>query len=205
MKKLLLILLAVFTFLLVGCSNNNVEINSNQIEKDETSKILLAYFSRADENYNVGYIEKGNTEWVADFISEKVTIDETYKIERVTPYPTEYKECTDEAKKEQTDNARPKIKGTITDFNDYDIIFLGYPIWWGDIPMCVYTFIESYYWNGKIVIPFSTHEGSSWGNSLSTLNKKMKGATLYTGYNCRGAQAKNNQSAVNDWLTTLGL
>ena len=208
MRKIFALFLAIISIFILGsCSNNNSSnsnINSTTIEKNESSKILLTYFSRADENYSVGYIDKGNTEWLADFIDEKLNVDKTFKIERITPYPATYKECTDEAKKEQNDNARPEIKGNVSDFNEYDIIFLGYPIWWGDVPMCVYTFMEAYDFNGKIVIPFSTHEGSGWGSSLNTLKNKLSGSTIYQGYNCRGSEAKNNKDSINSWLEGLG-
>ena len=204
MKKIISLFL-VICFSLIGFSGCfNKKINNEPVQIENSSKILLAYFSRADENYSVGYVEKGNTEWIADFISEKVNVDLTFKIERVTPYPSVYSECTDEAKAEKNANARPNINGSIENFDDYDIIFLGYPIWWSDLPMCVYTFIESYNWNGKMVIPFSTHEGSDWSGTLSTLENKLDGATIYFGYNCRGAQAKNNKSAVHTWLEGLG-
>ncbi|MDE6617978.1 MAG: leucine-rich repeat protein, partial [Clostridiales bacterium] len=112
-----------------------------------TSNILIAFFSRADENYGVGYIEKGNTHIIAEMIQAEVG-GELFHIQRATPYPTVYNECTAEAQREKNANARPALLNT-TDITEYDIIFLGYPNWWGDMPMPVYTFIESQDWNGK--------------------------------------------------------
>lgn len=94
--------------------------------------ILVAYFSRADENYNVGTVEKGNTQMIAEYIAGEVGAD-SFHIETVTPYPASYEECCDAAKQELADNARPELSGTV-DMEQYDIIFLGYPIWGGICP-----------------------------------------------------------------------
>lgn len=102
-------------------------------------KILVAFFSRAGENYNVGYIKKGNTQIIAEMIAAE-TGGTLFHIEPVTPYPAGYDECIEVAKKELNANARPEIKGDVS-VEDYDVVFLGYPNWWGDVPMAVYTFI----------------------------------------------------------------
>lgn len=170
------------------------------------SKILIAYFSRADENYGVGVIEKGNTELIAEMIAEE-TGGELFHIERNTHYPAEYRACTDEAKKEQNDSARPALKET-KDISDYDAIYLGYPNWWGDMPMPVYTFIESQNWNGKTVIPFCTHAGSGLSGTVNTLKNVCSGATVLDGLAIQGTTAQNDRDAANkavtEWLSTLG-
>lgn len=172
---------------------------------DNDNKILIAYFSRADENYGVGVIEKGNTEIIAEMIADQIG-GELFHIERDTPYPAEYRACTDEAKKEQNDNARPALKEDI-DISDYDVIYLGYPIWWGDLPMPVYTFIESHDWNGKTVIPFCTHEGSGISNTVPTLENKCTGATVLEGLTMTGTTAQNNKSEAKEsvlhWLEII--
>ena len=124
-------------------SENSIPNDFSDTDAERNSKVLVAFFSRADENYDVGYIEKGNTHIIADMIAEEVGAD-SFEIVRVTPYPEEYKACTDEAKEEQNANARPELAARVDNFGDYDTIFLGYPIWSGDMPMPVYTFLESY-------------------------------------------------------------
>ena len=124
-------------------------------------KNLVVYFSHPDENYGVGTVEVGNTELLAKEIIAKTSADE-FKIVEMDKYPADYQEAVDRATKEKAEDARPEYVGDI-DISDYDTIFLGYPIWWGDLPMVVYTFIENHDWAGKTVIPFNTHEGS--GNS----------------------------------------
>ena len=175
--------------------------------KPTTGAPLIAFFSRADENYSVGYIEKGNTHIIAEMISS-YTGGELFHIERSTPYPAKYDDCTDEAKREQSNNARPALKENI-DISGYDVIYLGYPNWWGDMPMPVYTFIESHNWEGKTVIPFCTHAGSGLSNTVSTLRSKLTGATVKNGLSIAGTTAQNNRTAANnavyDFLSSNGL
>ena len=205
MKKYLIIIVGLLLLFSFGCNKKKeMEVDNNPVEVKEETKILMVYFSRADENYSVGYIEKGNTEELADFIKERANIDYSFKVERVTPYPSVYSECTDEAKKEKNNNARPDIIGDVSDFDSYDIVFLGFPIWWGTLPMPMYTFIEKHDWNGKTVIPFSTHEGSGWGDTKNTLATLLTGATFKDGFNCYGHNAKTSQNDINTWLESLG-
>ena len=172
-----------------------------------TANILIAFFSRADENYNVGYIEKGNTHIIAEMIQEEVGGD-LFHIQRSTPYPTAYRQCTDEAQREKNANARPALSET-KDISDYDIVFLGYPNWWGDMPMPVYTFIESQDWNGKTVIPFCTHAGSGLSGTVGTLRTKCTGATVLNGFSIVGTTAQNSREqarqSVTNWLNGLSL
>lgn len=173
-----------------------------------SAKSLVVYYSRADENYSVGTITEGNTAVIAKMIS-KATGADIYEIKTVKPYPKNYKECTDVAKKEQRDNARPAIQGGSPDLSQYDTIFLGYPIWWGDLPMCVYTWLEANNLSGKKIVPFCTHEGSGLSGTPSSLKAKLKGATVeQNGLAVRGATAQNKRSeaqkAVDAWLKKIG-
>ena len=182
--------------------------NSKKGQSDMNGKkVLVAFFSRADENYNVGYIEKGNTQIIAEMIAEE-TGGTPFHIETVTPYPADYMECIDVAKKELNAKARPAIKGDAR-VEDYDIIFLGYPNWWGDAPMAVYTFIEKHNWQGKTVIPFCTHEGSGLGSTESKLKYACKDAIFMKGLAIQGTTAQNRQAqarqSVTNWLGKLNL
>ena len=164
--------------------------NHQRKEPDmKTKKTLVAFFSRTGENYAVGHIEKGNTHIVAEMIAAE-TGGDLYRIEPVTPYPDGYTECTEVAKRELAAKARPAIKGDAA-VADYDVIFIGYPNWWGDMPMPVYTFIEKHDWQGKTVIPFCTHEGSGLSGTESKLKKVCRGATVSEGLAIRGATAQN--------------
>lgn len=171
-------------------------------------KILIAYFSRTGENSGVGYIEKGNTEIVAEMIADE-TGGDLFKIDTVNPYPDDYKQCVDIAKTEKENNARPQIKGAVNNMEDYDVIFLGYPIWWGDMPMAVYTFLDDYDFNGKTIIPFATHEGSGLGSTPDNIAEECSGAKILKGLAMRGRQAQNEQDKarqeVAEWLKQIGI
>ena len=200
--------------LFCSCGNSNAqqttEVNNIQNENNkmttDNKKVLVAYFSRADENYNVGYIKKGNTEIIAEMIAEK-TGGTLFHIERTTPYPVAYNPCIEEVQQELRSKARPEIKGDVA-VEDYDVIFLGYPNWWGDVPMAVYTFIEKHDWQGKTVIPFCTHEGSGLGSTVRKLKDACTGATFADGLTVQGTTAQNSQAAakksVDSWLDKLG-
>lgn len=182
--------------------------SSPDTETESGSNILVAFFSRTGENYGVGVIEKGNTHIIADVIAEAIHAD-TFEIARVTPYPEEYDACTDEAKQEQSENARPELAATVENFEDYDVIFLGYPNWWGDMPMPVYTFLESYDFTGKTVIPFCTHAGSGLSSTVQTLRNELTDASVLDGFAIPGTTAQNDQEsakqAVAEWLETLSI
>ena len=171
-----------------------------------SAKNLVIIFSRADENYTVGYIEKGNTMILAEMIAKK-TNSELFEVKPAKKYPADYDTCIDIAKREQNQNARPKILED-KDISEYDTIFLGYPVWWGDIPMCLYTFIEGHDWNGKKIIPFCTHEGSGSGRTDRTLKNLMKGAEIQRAFAMAGHTAQNNRASaekeIQKWLEKSG-
>ncbi len=165
------------------------------------AKILIVYYSRKGENYwNGGLknINKGNTERVAEFIQETVGGD-LFEIDTVKPYSESYMTCIEEAKTELRTDARPEIKDYPENFGDYDIIFVGYPNWWGTMPMCMFTLLEKYDFSGKTVIPFCTNEGSGMGSSERDLKKICKGAVLKKGLSVRGSEAENSKNKVADW------
>ena len=172
--------------------------------------VLVVYFSRTGEQYQVGVIDKGNTAIVAEMVAEKTGADLFEVVPADDHYPMTYDELTDVAKQEQNDNARPEYAGEVPDLSQYDTIFIGAPVWWGDWPMIMYTFFENNADGlaGKTLVPFSTHEGSG----LSGFDRKLAGAcpdsTVSEGLAVRGADCQNDQegvsSEVDGWLAELG-
>ncbi len=165
------------------------------------SKILIAYYSRKGQNYVNGSIKnltKGNTEIIAEFIREAVG-GELFEIDTVKNYPVDYTECTEVAKVEIQKKARPELKNYLPGVDEYDKIFLGYPIWWSVPPMAVSTFLEHYDFSGKKIIPFATHEGSGLGGSLNYLKKICPRAEILQGLAIHGADAKNSKATVENW------
>ena len=164
---------------------------------------LIAYFSRAGENYGMGITEIGNTARIAGFIADKTGYD-VFEIVPVNPYPISYEETKTRATQEINDDARPEFAGEVENFEQYDTIYLGYPIWWGQMPMIIYTFLDKYDMSGKTVIPFSTAAGSGWGSSLRDLKELCPETTFLNGFTTAGSQAEYSQNEVNEWLEGLG-
>lgn len=187
--------------------------NDNEIETTDMNtegKKLVVFFSHTGENYNVGYIEKGNTHIIADMIADATGAD-LFEIVPEKGYPKDsYDECIEIAKRELQQKARPAVRGDIA-IEDYDVIFIGYPQWWGEPPMCVYTFIDKHDWNGKTIIPFVTHEGSGMGGTDRKIATACKGSNTAKGKGLaiQGKEAQENQASaqkrVYNWLRGLGI
>ena len=187
-------------------TENTEAANDSSAPKD--SKMLVVFFSRTGEQYTVGVIDEGNTAVVAKMIAEKTGAD-IYEIIPETDYPYTYAELTDVAKKEQNENARPAIKDALPDMSQYDTVFIGAPVWWGDWPMIMYTFFESADLSGKNLIPFSTHEGSGLSGFDKKLGSAVPDATVLDGLAVRGNDCQNDkagvESEVDEWLSGLGI
>ncbi len=170
-------------------------------------KILVAYFSHIGENVGLGMIAKGNTEIVAEMIAER-TGGTLLEVKPVTAYPRTYDECLKVAKKELAQNARPEIKPVDINPEDFDEIYIGYPVWLNEMPMLMYTFLEKYNLKGKLVHPFVTHEGSGL-SAIAKLKKAATGAVVTKGLSIYGHIAQNNrkkaQKDVDKWLKFLGV
>lgn len=165
------------------------------------AKILTLYYSRKGENYVNGSIKniaKGNTERVAEFVCDAVGGD-LFEIETVHEYDTDYYKCIEQAKQELKSKARPEIKAYPDNFESYDIIFLGYPNWWGTMPMCMFTLLEHYDLSGKTIIPFCTNEGSGMGSSEKDLKNVCKGAIVKSGLSVHGEEAENARDKTAAW------
>lgn len=208
MKKILVLVLSLLTVFAAGCGGTAkspaetkpVAANGNG------SRILVAYFSRAGDNFEVGVIEKGNTKIVAEMIAEKTGAD-LFEIQPVNPYPFDYRECTEISKQEQSENARPELIALVDNFADYDTVFLGYPIWWNTPPMVIYTFLENQDFNGKTIIPFCTSGGEYMTEHEKEFPSHARGSKVLEGIGIRGRDCQNNPDAVrekvNAWLEGL--
>ena len=160
-------------------------------------KSLIIYFSRADENYAVGYIDKGNTEIVAEYVQELTGAD-MFKVEPEIPYAKDYKTCIEEAKK-RIGNA--PIKEKWGDISDYDTVFVMSPIYWGTYAPEVETALEGLDFSNKKVRVICTHEGSGLSGMPADVKKMCKGADVETkGLAIKGSQAKESKDKVKAWL-----
>ena len=166
---------------------------------------LVIFYSRADENYFGGRccsVEVGNTEKVAHMIEEATGAD-LFKIEQKIPYSSNYKLCTDQAMADKKANVRPELVRLPANLDGYDEIYLGYPNYWGDMPMAVYTFLEAFDWAGKTIHPFCTHEGSGLSGTERNIACTCKGADVKSGLAICGSDVDNSKEVVMRWLKQL--
>ena len=180
---------------------------------EASPRILIAYVSRAGENYNVGisdpnsasaayagYIEKGNTEIVAETIAE-LTGGDLYRITTVEPYPDDYASMLTRAREELDADARPELAGELPNLDDYDMIMIGYPIWHAATPRPVLTFLESYDLSGKKLVPFNTHEGSGQSRTVQEIEAAAPNANMLKGIAIQGKTAQEDEGRTRELLT----
>ena len=207
MKNILLIVFVLIVAMagIVYAMQNKQTENKGVTNMDK--KVLIAYFSRTGEQYSVGNIKEGNTAIIAKMIANKTNGD-LFEIKvKNDDYPNGYMALTEYAKAEKQQNVRPEIIGRVENFDDYDTVFIGYPNWWGDMPMPVYTFLEAYDFTNKNVVPFCTHEGSGLGGTVNKVQNATKGK-LSDGFEIYGHIAQKNRTEaekqVVEWLKNIG-
>ena len=171
------------------------------------AKTLIAFFSRADENYFGGamrYVKVGNTEIVVNHMKDMIDAD-TFKIEMKEPYSPVYMTCIDEAKKDLKAKARPELVSMPESIDEYDTVILAYPNYWGTYPMAVATFLDSFDFSGKTILPLCTNEGSGMGSSERDIRKACSGADVKAGLPITGSRAQDSAGAVEKWLRANGV
>lgn len=164
-------------------------------------KTLIAFYSRKGQNYVSGKIMNlsvGNTAVIAKMIYE-FTDSDIFEIDTIKSYPIDYTETTRVAKVELKENARPELTEVVENMKQYDIIYLGYPNWWGTFPMAVFTFLESYDFSGKTIIPFCTHEGSGMGGE-SDIRDLCPNARIEKGVAIKGSTVLSADNMIKNWL-----
>ena len=217
MKKLfslLVVLALLFTF--AACSNNASNEDSFSVQQQSNtqntvpdeeageandastptetgSKSLVVYFSWS-----------GNTENVAKSIQSQTDSD-IFEIIPATPYSDDYDTVLDSAQEEQQNNARPTISGSIENIENYDVIYVGFPNWWGDMPMILYTFFDTYDLFGKTIAPFCTSGGSGLSNTVNEMKELEPNATVTNGLHIGSAASSNPDDAVSQWLNEIGI
>ena len=187
-------------------------------EAGAQSSLLVAYFSYAENAALPDDVDAsasasiqpwngtltGNTGVVADMIAQATGAD-LFSIRTVEQYPDTYDATIDQGQQEQSDGARPELATHLENLDSYDTIFLGFPNWWGDMPMAVYTFLDEVDLSGKTVIPFVTSGGSSFSNTISTIQQMEPQATVQEGLSIGASSATGAQQQVESWLSELGL
>ncbi len=175
---------------------------------DEDTNALVVYFSVPDDRDN-SYVEVdgerlGNTQYMAQVIGENTGAD-IFRIQPITPYPTDHEELLEAAQNEIRTNARPEINGTIENFDSYDVVFVGYPNWNADMPYIMYSFFESYDFSGKTIVPFMTHGGSGFSGTQGTIAELEPDATMLEGKAISRSSIEDAGQEIIDWIDELGL
>ena len=171
------------------------------------AKTLIAFYSRADENYFGGamrYVKVGNTEIVCSIMKELIPAD-TFKIEMKNPYSPVYMTCIDEAKRDLREKARPELVRFPDSIDAYDTVVLAYPNYWGTMPMAVVTFLERFDFTGKTILPLCTNEGSGMGGSERDIRRYAPGAEVKKGLSITGSMAADSKGSLQRWLSANGL
>lgn len=220
MKRLIAIFLLAAMMLMLACcteekepTHENGAATIGSVSIGET-KILIAYFTAA-ENSDVDAVSsasvvtvdgeaKGCVQAIADFI-QSGTDGELFSIQTEFDYPGNIGALIDYADGEQERKERPKLSTHIENLDEYDVIFIGYPNWWYDMPMAMYTFFEEYDFTGKTIVPFNTHRGSQFSSTISTIQSLEPGATVITeGFTFPGDNAADAADEVAAWLKEIG-
>lgn len=221
MKKIISLFMALAMVLsLAACSTNQSpgestpEESSSQTNEstptpsNTNGKNLVVYFSMPDNVDDSTVVidgeTLGNTQYMAYVIQETAGAD-IFRIEPETPYPSDHDKLVDLAKEEQNDNARPKIKDMIENFDTYENIFVGYPNWWGDMPMILYSFFDEYDFSGKTIIPFNTHGGSGFSGTISTIKELEPNAEVLDGKSISRNDIQDAEQEIVDWVNSLDL
>lgn len=182
-----------------ACSNDNDMMpepdNDNEVNEGTGNayfggkKVLVAYFSWG-----------GTTQRMAQQI-QNITGADMFRIEPVTPYPTEYTPCTEVAREEKDNYARPAIKGTVENWDDYDVVFIGCPVWWWTTPMIIHTFCESYDFKGKTVVPFCTYAATYRDETLAEIVSSTPEADHLTGEGLTSGRI--TPSTIQTWIDLI--
>lgn len=198
-------------------TNRNETEDSNNMDANATAKNLVVYFSMPEttdpdnmsreEELSTVVIDGevlGNTQYVA-YVIEQNTGADVFRIEPVTPYPLDHSELEDIAQKEQQENARPEIAGTVENIGQYDTVFFGFPNWYFDMPQIMYSFLNQYDLSGKTIVPFVTSGGSGFSNAISEIEEMEPDANVITdGLSISRNKVQDSEQDIIDWLTDKG-
>ena len=187
--------------------------NTEQDASNGDQNVLVAYFSWADNAVlaedvdavaSPSVIPPGNVQQLAGWVQEE-TGGDLFSIRVTDPYPSDWDECLERANEERAEEARPELVENVENIDQYDTVFLGYPNWWADLPMPLYTFFEEYDFSGKTIIPFNSHNGSRFSNTISTIQELEPEATVIEdGFTINERQVPDAAGDIADWLDEIG-
>lgn len=200
MKRILIALMMLLAVFSITACSSEPATNDVSAESSAAADNTDAQAQTTNGNTLIAYFSwSGNTEKLAQMIQQE-TGAELYSITPETAYTDDYDALLDQARQEQQDEARPALADTIENWSDYDTIFVGYPDWWSDAPMLIYSFLEAYDWEGKNLVPFCTSGGSGFGQSLDHLPGSAPGANILDGLHVLGDDVDDAADDVHTWL-----
>ena len=211
MKKFTIFIFSLLMAMTIAaCAEDNAVISPDFPQDENTSvqdgKILIVFFSRTRYNYPNQWLEIGHTARVAGFIKD-LTGGDSFEIVPVVPYPDDYEETKTISTNERDNDLRPEFKGEIDNIDEYDIIFIGGPVWYGGMPMIIHTFYDKYKdsINGKTIVPFSTHAGSGLADAASLARSYCPDSKVLSGLAVQGTNSMNSKEDVRKWLQEIGI
>lgn len=192
--------------------------SSTNVEIPEDANILVAYFTYGENAKLPDGVDAsssasiqawdgdttGNTGLAAHWISDAAGGD-LFSIQTEEKYPGDYDDTVDQGQEEQSENARPKLSSHVDHMDQYDVVFLGYPNWWGDMPMAVYSFLDEYDLSGKTVIPFVTSGGSGFSDTVSAIKEEEPDADVQEGLELSDSETADSEDEVKSWVESLGV
>ena len=202
MKKLFsIVLTCAMISSLAACGSSNSG-DDGSIASQENSTFSEPETTMDSEDLIVYFSWSGNTESVANEIANQ-TGAKIFEIIPAEPYTDDYDALLDIAQEEQANDDRPEIAETVQNFEQYDVVYLGYPNWWGDMPMIVYTFLDEYDFSGKTIAPFVTSGGSGFSGTIGTIESMEPDAVVVDGLSLGSSEANDPADAVSEWLANI--
>ena len=205
------------SLILASCSDNednNISSPTEEVVPGTNHLILIAYFSEplpdgVDANTSASRVIVngdlyGSVEYMATVIGEATGAD-MVRIQTATPYPGNFDDLASQADNERQNNIHPALATDIENFDDYDVIFVGYPIWWYQMPMAMYSFFDEYDFAGKTIIPFSSHGGSGWSGTVDDIAGMEPNATMVNGYSISRSSVAGSEEGILQWLERIGM
>lgn len=206
-----LTLAMIFSLVACGNSNSSEDVSSTVSSQTKSSSSESAPQTEESSETEAGsnalavyFSWSGNTEAVANEIAMQTGAD-VFEITPMEPYTDDYDILLDIAQEEQASDARPVIAGKVEDFAQYDVIYFGFPNWWGDMPMILYTFLDEYDFSGKTIAPFVTSGGSGFSGTISTIESLEPNATVVDGLSLDSSEAADSGDEVTEWISSIGL
>ena len=195
--------------------DNTINVPVEDVVPGTNHRILVAYFSEPLPDNGVDATTSasrlvvngdlyGSVQYMATIIGEE-TGGDMVRIQTTTPYPQDYTTLANQANQERQNDVHPELATSIENFDDYDVVFVGYPIWWYQMPMAMYSFFDEYDFAGKVIVPFSSHGGSGWSGTMDDIAGMEPQATMVNGYSISRNNVAGAADGIRQWLQQIGI